>query len=50
MGDFFSALTDPSVPFIRYALIAGILSSASFGIIGSFVVVKLISYIAGAIS
>ncbi|MFO7848477.1 MAG: metal ABC transporter permease [Spirochaetia bacterium] len=50
MGDFLSALTDPSVPFIRYALIAGILSSASFGIIGSFVVVKRISYIAGAIS
>ncbi|MFP4490246.1 MAG: metal ABC transporter permease [Spirochaetaceae bacterium] len=50
MGEFFSALTDPSVPFIRYALIAGILSSASFGIIGSFVVVKRISYIAGAIS
>lgn len=50
MGDFLSALTDPSVPFIRYALIAGILSSAAFGIIGSFVVVKRISYIAGAIS
>lgn len=50
MGEFLSALTDPSVPFIRYALIAGILSSAAFGIIGSFVVVKRISYIAGAIS
>jgi zinc transport system permease protein len=50
MAEFFAALTDPSVPFIRYAFIAGILSSASFGIIGSFVVVKRISYIAGAIS
>jgi zinc transport system permease protein len=50
MQQFFSALADPNVPFIRYALIAGVLSSLSFGIIGSFVVVKRISYIAGAIS
>jgi len=50
MQEFLSALADPSVPFIRYALIAGLLSSLSFGIIGSFVVVKRISYIAGAIS
>jgi zinc transport system permease protein len=50
MAEFLAALTDPSVPFIRYALIAGLLSSASFGIIGSFVVVKRISYIAGAVS
>ncbi len=50
LQEFFAALADPSVPFIRYALIAGLLSSVSFGIIGSFVVVKRISYIAGAIS
>lgn len=43
-------MADPNVPFIRYAFIAGLLSSVSFGIIGSFVVVKRISYIAGAIS
>lgn len=48
--EFFAALANPGVPFIRYALIAGLLSSVSFGIIGSFVVVKRISYIAGAIS
>ena len=48
--EFFAALTNPGVPFIRYALIAGLLSSVSFGIIGTFVVVKRISYIAGAIS
>jgi zinc transport system permease protein len=48
--EFFAALVNPGVPFIRYALIAGLLSSISFGIIGSFVVVKRISYIAGAIS
>lgn len=50
ISDFFAALANPEVPFIRYALIAGLLSSISFGIIGSFVVVKRISYIAGAIS
>lgn len=48
--EFFAAVADPNMPFIRYALIAGLLSSVSFGIIGSFVVVKRISYIAGAIS
>ncbi len=50
LQEFLSALGDPNVPFIRYAFIAGLLSSVSFGIIGSFVVVKRISYIAGAIS
>ncbi|AHC13810.1 metal ABC transporter permease [Salinispira pacifica] len=50
MIDFFQGLTNPNVPFIRYALIAGLLSSIPFGIIGSFVVVKRMSYIAGAIS
>lgn len=50
MGDFIAALTNPAVPFIRYALIAGILGSASFGTVGSLVVVKRISYIAGAVS
>ena len=50
MLDFFNALVSPQVPFIRYALIAGLLSSIPFGIIGSFVVVKRMSYIAGAVS
>jgi zinc transport system permease protein len=50
MGQFFSALSDPSIPFIRYALFAGLISSVAFGVIGSYVVVKRISYIAGAIS
>ncbi len=50
MSSFISALLNPAVPFIRYALIAGILASASFGTVGSLVVVKRISYIAGAIS
>ncbi|RUM47006.1 MAG: metal ABC transporter permease [Desulfocapsa sp.] len=50
MTDFFQALTDPNLPFLRYALLSGLLASIPFGIIGSFVVVRRISYIAGAIS
>ncbi len=50
MIDFLNALTNPLVPYIRFALIAGMLSSIPFGIIGSFVVIKRMSYIAGAIS
>ncbi len=50
MGDFIEALVNPAVPFIRYAFIAGLISSITFGIIGSFVIVKRMSYIAGAVS
>lgn len=50
MIEFFAALTDPNLPFVRYAVITGILSSIPFGIIGTYVVVRRISYIAGAIS
>jgi zinc transport system permease protein len=50
MTDFFAALLNPSLPLLRNALLAGILSSAAFGIIGSFVVVRRISSMAGAIS
>ena len=50
MHEFINALFNPQVPFIRFAFLAGILSSIPFGIIGSFVVVKKISYIAGAVS
>ncbi len=37
-------------PFLQYALAAGILASVACGIVGSFVVVKRITYIAGGIS
>ncbi|MFP4385056.1 MAG: metal ABC transporter permease [Spirochaetia bacterium] len=47
---FVQALLNPEVTFIRYAFIAGIISSIPFGIIGSFVVVRRMSYIAGAVS
>lgn len=50
MVNFFAALSDPNIPFFRYALITGVLASIPFGIIGTFVVVRRISYIAGAIS
>ncbi|MFP4302084.1 MAG: metal ABC transporter permease [Spirochaetaceae bacterium] len=50
MFDFLSALWDPSVPFIRYAFVAGLLGSAAFGIIGSYVTVRRISSMAGAIA
>ena len=47
---FVSALGNPNVPFIRYALFAGLISSAAFGTVGSIVVVRRISYVAGAVS
>ncbi|WPD24680.1 MAG: metal ABC transporter permease [Candidatus Electrothrix aestuarii] len=50
MTELLAALLDPDLPFLRYALITGLLASVSFGIIGTFVVVRRISYIAGAIS
>jgi len=50
MTDFLNALLDPHVPFLRYSLLAGILASFSFGVIGTYVVARRISYIAGAIS
>ena len=50
LSDFLAAVTDPAVPFIRYALLAGLLSSISFGMIGSYVVIKRMSYIVGAVS
>lgn len=50
MIEFVQALADPDLPFVRYAVIIGLLASVPFGIIGSYVVVRRISYIAGAIS
>jgi len=50
MLQFIQAIQNPDVPFLRYALIAGLLSSAAFGIVGTYVSVKRISYLAGAIA
>ena len=50
MSDFISLILNPDLPFLRNALIIGLLASISFGVIGTFVVIRKISYIAGAIS
>jgi zinc transport system permease protein len=50
MTDFFEALCDPNIPFLRYAFLAGVLSSVSLGIVGSYVVTRRITYIAAAIA
>jgi zinc transport system permease protein len=50
MIEFLRALRDPAVPFLRYALLVGLLASVSLGIVGSYVVTRRITYIAAAIS
>jgi zinc transport system permease protein len=50
MIDFWQALWSPEGGFLRIAMLAGLFSSVSFGMIGSFVVVRRVSYIAGAVS
>ncbi len=50
MIEFFKALMDPDLAFLRYAFGVGLLASVAFGIIGTYVVAKRISNIAGAIS
>ncbi len=50
MTEFITALNDPNVSFLRYALLTGILASIAFGIIGTYTVVRRIASIAGAIS
>lgn len=48
MSEFLDALSN--YQFMRYALIGGILASIACGIVGTFVVVKRVSYLAGGIS
>ncbi len=50
MSDFIEALCNPEILFLRYALLVGLLASISFGVIGTYVVARRISYIAGAIA
>ena len=50
MSDFFAALTGADFPFIRNALIAGLLSSILFGTIGAVVTVRRVASLAGAVS
>ncbi|MFA5571399.1 MAG: metal ABC transporter permease [Sphaerochaetaceae bacterium] len=50
MSSFIAALLNPSMPFVRNALLAGVLSSILFGVLGTVVTVKRIASLAGAIS
>ena len=50
MHEFFSALFDPDIVFLRYACMAGIMAGIPFGVIGTYVVTRRITYIAGAIA
>ncbi|TFG83050.1 MAG: metal ABC transporter permease [Spirochaetales bacterium] len=50
MNGFIGALFDPAMPFVRNAVIAGLLSSVLFGVLGAIVTVKRIAGLAGAIS
>ena len=46
--EFFDAVA--RYPFLQYALLAGVLSSVACGVVGTYVVVRRITYIAGGIS
>jgi len=48
MSDFLRDLA--SFPFLQYALATGLLASVACGVVGSFITVRRISYIAGAIA
>ena len=50
MSTFFEALVNVNFPFLRNALLGGILSSVLFGILGSVVTVRNIGSLAGAVS
>lgn len=50
MMEFFEALVDPHGQFLRNALLMGLIGALPFGLIGTYVVVRRISYIAAAIA
>ncbi|MHC6202024.1 metal ABC transporter permease [Breznakiellaceae bacterium SP9] len=50
MNSFIEVIASPDFPFIRNALLAGLLSAVLFGILGSLVLVRRIASLAGAIS
>ena len=50
MTGFFDAILNPGFPFIRNALLAGLLSSLLFGVLGAMVTVRRIASLAGAVS
>jgi len=50
MGGFFELLADPEVDFLRNALLLGLIGSVPLGVVGGFVVVRRISYLAAAVA
>ncbi|MCP3965918.1 MAG: metal ABC transporter permease [Lentisphaerae bacterium] len=50
MGEFMMNVFGANIPFLRYAFIIGLLASVAFGIMGTFVVTRRITSIAGAIA
>lgn len=50
MSELFQIILDPDAGFIRKAFIASLLASIAFGVTGTYVVVRRIGSIAGAIS
>ncbi len=50
MPELFRALAEPHMAFLRYALAVGLLASVAFGIVGTYVVTRRITYIAAAIA
>lgn len=50
MFEYFQLMREPGMGFLLNALLIGVLASAAFGVTGTLVVVKKISYSAGAIS
>ena len=50
MFDFIAALFDPDNEFLCLALYVGTLASLSFGIIGTYVITRRITFLAGSIS
>ncbi len=50
MVGFWAVLTDPGMPFLRYAVIAGLLGGIAFGMVGTVVVTRNLVAIGGAIA
>ena len=50
MGEFVDLVFDPDISFMRYALAAAILSSIAMGVVGTYVVARRLTYLAGAIA
>jgi zinc transport system permease protein len=50
MGEFFKALADPDLAFLRNALLLGLIGSVPLGAVGTFVVARRITYLAAAVA